>query len=358
MAERIVIGVLADEGTAAEVAEWLAGRLPAALAKRLSPDVEWEVQVCEEPLLLDEQGHIPMLRLAETRKPSHQWDVLVLLTDLPRRVGTRPIMSDYSTARGVGLVSLPALGALGLRRRAHRLFVHLLWHLLVDRLDLGKPGKLGEPLLPAEHIEAEDEEIDQHLTLVGVRGRLRLLAGMVRDNRPWRLVPHLSSATAAAAATAAYGVVTSTFWTMADALPAWRLVLITLLAVAAMTTWLLVYNHLWESPRDRQERGKVVLYNMSTLVTLLFGVACMYAILYVLTLFAAVVVIDGGYLAQRLGHSTGLGDFATVAWLAASIGIVAGALGSSLENEEAVRRATYSQREQRRQAHDRAATER
>ena len=190
---------------------------------------------------------------------------------------------------------------------------------------------------------------------MGVRGRLRLLAGMVRDNRPWRLVPHLSSATAAAAATAAYGVVTSSFWTMADALPPWRLALITLLAVAAMTTWLLVYNHLWERPRDRRERGKVVLYNVSTLVTLLFGVACMYAILYVLTLFAAGIVIDGGYLATRVGHPAGWREYATVAWLAASIGIVAGALGSSLENEDAVRRATYSHREQQRQARDRAA---
>jgi hypothetical protein len=84
----------------------------------------------------------------------------------------------------------------------------------------------------------------------------------------------------------------------------------------------------------------------------------MYAILYLLTLLAAVVVIDGGYLAARLGHPTGFQTYATVAWLAASIGIVAGALGSSLEGEDEVRRATYSQREQQRQARDRAAEER
>jgi hypothetical protein len=357
MAERIVIGVLADEGTPAEVAGRLARTLPSALAKRVSAEVDWQVQVREEPLLLNEQGHIPMLRLAETRKPANEWDLLVLLTDLPRHAGTQPIMSDFSTTRGVGLISVPALGAIHLRRRAHRLFIHLVRHLLAGRLNLSpQPDGLGEPLLPAEHMAADETGIDQHLALVGVRGRARLLAGMVRDNRPWRLVPHLSSATAAAVATAAYGVVTSTFWNMADALPPWRLALINLLAVAAMTIWLLVYNHLWEA--RGAERGKVALYNMSTLVTLFLGVACMYAILYLLTLLAAVVVIDGGYLAARLGHPTGFQTYATVAWLAASIGIVAGALGSSLEGEDEVRRATYSQREQQRQARDRAAEER
>jgi hypothetical protein len=211
-------------------------------------------------------------------------------------------------------------------------------------------ARLGERFAPAEHIDADDADIDRHLALVGLRGRIRLLAGMVRDNRPWRLVPHLSSATAAAAATAAYGVVTSNFWNLATALPPWRLALITLLSIAAMTIWLLVYHGLWHRPADRQEHGKFVLYNMSTLVTLLVGVTCMYAILYLLTLPASIMLIDDGYLASQLHQPIGFGTYATIAWLASSIGIVAGALGSSIENSDAVHRATYSQREQERQA--------
>ncbi|MFD8391965.1 hypothetical protein ACFV2N_22885 [Streptomyces sp. NPDC059680] len=90
--------------------------------------------------------------------------------------------------------------------------------------------------------------------------------------------------------------------------------------------------------------------------TLFLGVLCMYALLYALTLVSAFIVIDSSYLASRLGHSTGVGDYATLAWLSSSMGMVAGALGSSLDTEEAVRQGTYSRRERERQARDRATT--
>ena len=167
------------------------------------------------------------------------------------------------------------------------------------------------------------------------------------------LVPHLSSATAAAAATAAYGLMTSNFWQMADALTPLRLALINVVAIAAMAIWLLTYNRLWERPAERAERGKAVLYNVSTVLTLSIGVACMYAILFVLTLVAAAALIDSGYLRATLKHPVHVADYLKIVWLTASIGIVAGAIGSSLESEEAIRKATYSIREQERQARNR-----
>lgn len=199
-----------------------------------------------------------------------------------------------------------------------------------------------------------EEDIDTSLVLRGWRGRARLLCGMVRANRPWRLVPHLASATAAAAATAAFGVFYSSIWKMADTLSPARMLLIAVLAIATMVAWLLLYNRLWDSPHGDRVPQDTVLYNASTLATLAMGVACTYVLLYGLTLVAALVVIDVGYLGTQLGHPAGIGDYAALAWLACSMGIVAGALGSSLDSETAVRQATYSRREQQRQAHNRA----
>jgi hypothetical protein len=181
---------------------------------------------------------------------------------------------------------------------------------------------------------------------------------MVRDNRPWRLVPHLSTATAAAAATAAYGLVNTSFWNLADSLPAWRLTIVNAVAIMSMATWILVYKHLWDRPKDPVDREAVALNNVSTLVTLTLGVVFMYAILYGLTLLAAAAIVDSGYLQSQLGHPAGVAAYATITWLASSVGIVAGAIGSSLETEDAVEEATYSYRErQRRRRRENVASE-
>lgn len=364
----IVVGLLADKGMPALIAQRLIDELPDVLTRQLSNRVEWQVHTRCDPLLLDENGLIPMLDLADRQKPAHDWDVLVLLTDLPRRAGTQPIVSDYSTSRAVGLVSIPALGACRVPQRTRNLIVHVIGHLLEEKLGLDPEprrhsphgrltGRLGDVLAPTKHIPSDDDGIDMHLALIGLRGRLRLLAGMVRGNRPWRLVPHLSSATAAAAATAAYGLMTNNFWQMADALTPPRLALINVVAIAAMAIWLLTYNRLWERPAEPAEREKALLYNLSTVLTLSIGVACMYAILFVLTLLAAAALIDSGFLQATLRHPVRASDYLKIVWMTSSVGIVAGAIGSSLESEEAIRKATYSTREQERQArnHDQAA---
>jgi hypothetical protein len=262
------------------------------------------------------------------------------------------------------MISLPALGAVLVRHRARALLVRVVRQLVSrrlgidgDRRDRGMVARLREALAPTQRMSGGRQSAAMHLALVGLRGRLRLLAGMVRDNRPWRLVPHLAGATAAAAGTAAYGIITSSFWKLADALSPLRLAAITVVTVVIMTVWLTVYNHLWDRPTEAAERRKAMLYNVSTATTLAIGVSCMYAILFVLALLAAAVLIDSGYFAQALGHPVGVGSYLNLVWLCSSVGIVAGALGSSLEDEETVRNATYSRRERQRQERNRRRQE-
>jgi heme exporter protein D len=363
----VTVGLVTDSGVrVGDVGDEVARELPSALAAELTGAVTWRVEARRAPLLLEDDGTIPVFSTADEYRERHGWDVVVLITDLPRQVRAQPIVGDFSTSHRVALASLPALGG-GPRQRARlrALLVHLIGHLTeadlgADPHARGRPPygrgawRLGESLDPTRHIPSAFTGIDAHLALTGVRGRLRLLAGMVHDNRPWRLLPHLASATAAAAATAAFGIFYSTIWSMAEALPLWRLALINVLAIAAMVGWLICYNNMW----DRRGRThQTLLYNASTIITLTISVACMYATLYVLALLAAGVVIDDGYLGSKVGHPVGIGDYAILVWLASSMGIVAGALGSSLDGEEAVLQATYSRREQARQARKRAQEE-
>ena len=349
----IALGLLADVGLPMQAAQSVADQLRSDSAdggSRNSGEATWTVEVFPNDVDVDEDGRISLTKLGKERE-RHGWDALVLLTDLPRRAGRQPIVSDYSTEQCVGLLSMPALGAVGVRRRARRSVAHVLEHLLGERLDVGRERGQGR-FAPLRRIESEDEEVDEHLVLLGLRGRLRLLSGMVRDNRPWRLVPHLAGATATAAATAAYGVVTTSFWSLADALAGWRLALINVAAILAMATWLLLYNNLWERSASKDEREDVLLYNVSSVVTLTVGVACMYVLLFAVAFLAALAVIDQGFLAKQLGHPASSMEYARIVWLSSSFGIVAGALGSSFESEAAVRKATYSKRERERREKD------
>ena len=60
-----------------------------------------------------------------------------------------------------------------------------------------------------------------------------------------------------------------------------------------------------------------------------------------MTLLGAALVIDSGVMAQALGHDAGIGDYAALAWMASSLGTIAGGLGAGLESDEAVREAAY-----------------
>jgi hypothetical protein len=193
-------------------------------------------------------------------------------------------------------------------------------------------------------------EIDVRFVGTGGRGQLRLVAGMVRANRPWRLVPALSGAFAGALATGAYVLIGQQLWRLADALSPTRLTIASVFAVASMIVWVIVDHHLWERPSGRAARQLAVLYNTATTLTLTVGAFSLYAGLFALSLLAGAFLLPSRVLRDALGHQVNWGDWVTIAWFVTSVATVGGAIGSSLESDEAVRQAAYGyrQRERRR----------
>ena len=134
----VVLGLLADPDLPAELAERLAGELPELLAERLDDQVSWQIRVgCERFDLADEER---IMAVAREDRAREGWDLVVCLTDLPRRIGLRPIVAEASLTDGVALASLPALGARQLYQRVREMVIGLVEELDRERLALPQAG--------------------------------------------------------------------------------------------------------------------------------------------------------------------------------------------------------------------------
>lgn len=317
----IAVGLVADPGLPTEIARRLHDELPDLLTQRVHDGFSWRAELVTDELTPDSDDRVPIERKAHDMMPAHGWDLMLCVTDLPTQDHSRPVIADINTEHGVALASLPAIGWLRLRSHARDTAVHLIGVMAKQTLRLSINGMGGEHRLrrrptelvsPVRQVPSGHEHCDMHLALAGIRGRARLLFGMVRDNRPWRLIPSLSKAIAASAGAAAFGIFYSTIWNLADALTTQRLAMINFFAIALMVGWLIIYNSMWERPNGRQDMQKTTMYNLATIITLFVGVACMYLVLFAVMLLGALAVISSEYLQSQLGHPVTAADYLTL----------------------------------------------
>jgi hypothetical protein len=346
------LGVLAEPEVTAEFAE-RNGREVGHLLNLADDRHDWSV-VIEYQDFTAGDGLAPMLDSLTRHRIRRAWDVMVCLTDLPIRLEGHTVVAEVALGEPISLVSLPALGAINIDRRVRTAVADLGWamHRHFDPDD--DAGEFGPPSLHrSRHIETtvlDEGPIGFRFVSATHLGRGRLLAGMLRANRPWRLVFGLRSAMAAAIATGAFALVTNTIWQLADLLGAPRLTLLTVLSISSMVFWIITQHDLWESPsrNDPLERYKASLYNSSTVWSLMIGVVISYVLLFVAVMLAAAFTIDEALLALTLQHPVTVWDFAEVAWMTTSAALVGGALGSGFESKDDILRAAYGQRERHR----------
>lgn len=349
------IGVVAAPGLASALTAAIAEELKADL-EQMFPSVRWAPEVLtEHALVMPPAGVAELVEAVRQDLLDHDWAICVCVTDLPLYIDGRPIVSHVSVTHGVGIVSLPALGAVQLPRRLREQIVETVSELVCEaparaltdasEAAVGDCERRGERVLRelARRHEPSTALTPMFVARVAA-GHVRLLLGMLRANRPWRLAGHLHRSLFAAFAVSAYVLVTPDVWRIADSLAPLRLVLLSVAAVVATVVSLIVGHRLWERSALPGSRPQVVLFNLATTLTVTLGVLVLYLAQLVVLLAAALILLTPSVLGAALHHHANLADYLKVVWLATSLATTGGALGAALESDGAVREAAYAYR--------------
>jgi hypothetical protein len=347
----IALGVIVAPGLARDVTAKIASELADDL-RALDTDVDWRTELAVDRLVAPPAQTTDIVDAARRKLLEANWDLGVVVTDLPLRVGRRPVSMQVSPTHGIAIVSLPALGALQLAPRLRRALVELVGELVGDgggqRSDDRRLTRVrhdwGRRVL--QELATDNADPPGALRFLFVPAVLSshvlLLLGMVRANRPWRLAARLYRALVAAVVAGVYGLVTSDIWRISAAMGSTRLALVSIASIVFTSGAVIVAHGLWERAPDRRLRDQVILFNFATAATVLIGIATLYVALFLLIFAAAELLLSPDALGSGLGHAVGTGDYATLAWFTASLATVGGALGAGLESDEAVREAAYA----------------
>jgi hypothetical protein len=163
--------LVSDPDLPSEIAGRLAEELPELLRQRLSPATTWEVRQVTAALQADEQVGIAELTLAiGDMMPDQDFDVLVFITDLPRRSGRRPIAAELDAAGRLAIVSIPTMGFVGMYRRIRDAVVRLIAELIVsDHRPAAGVKRMRLRSVSAQPLPAADGGPSAGLRLVGSR---------------------------------------------------------------------------------------------------------------------------------------------------------------------------------------------
>lgn len=334
------VGFIATPVLEHEVVVDVGEALGEALGERF-PGVDWVIVRVRNGLLHPPAPMPELVDAARRHLLDRDWDLAVAVTDLPLRLYGRPLVKHSSPTHGVGLVSLPALGARHVRQRLLESLSDVVALLVRERDEPAETQSRLEQLAR----EAEDGRDTSPVFFARViSGNIGLLLGMIRSNHPWRFATRLSRALSGAIATGAFALITSDVWRIADKLSGWRLVVLTVGTIAIAVATLIAVHDLWERAADPRVRGQVVLFNAVTAITIAFGIATLYVALFAMSLAGAVLLISPTLFNFVVHHPGTTGDYLRLAWFTASLATVGGTLGGTLESDQTVREAAYAYR--------------
>lgn len=148
--------------------------------------------------------------------------------------------------------------------------------------------------------------------------------------RPWVLPLRLPRLTTAAGSALAVLLMTAESWEVAANLSAGALIVLSVLALAATSTYLLKAQRLLAS-RQGPLREQRAVSNAGTVLAIVFGMGVTYLGVFAIAYLLAVGLFGDGLLERWVGESALPSVRLSISGLVASLSLVIGALGASFE---------------------------
>lgn len=351
------VGLIPSPDLPAKIINQIADQLKISFEKQISSQIDWDIEV-KVGIFVGAAEYVneTMKKVIEL-KETYGWDYAISITDLPSFSEGKAVIADVSTTNHVGIISLPSFGAFPLKKRISKaitLITELLYKHNEATVEKEVTTQINRRFSLSKVMQVdpeEDAETDIRFVLNSkIIGWLRILSGMVFANRPWRAIGTFKKMLTLAFATGIYISIFSTPWQLSVSYTPSRFISLMMLSMIGMVIWIIFAHHLWEKPTSKSQSQYRRLYNVTTVITLFVITLINYFLLFILFLLSISLFVPEGIFdaVTNEGADESIEDYLRLAWLTASLSLLVGAVGATVEKEEKIREVTYSYRQKNR----------
>lgn len=340
------VGLVPSPGVAHEHVTKIIPKIKQLLTQRINDDSQWNFDVKEDLIIGSAEDVHESVDKAEQIKNEKHWDFAICVTDLPSISGKKVVVSDFNNEKQVAMLSLPSLGAIDLKRKLISSITTMIEQLYYNE-PLSKTST--HPFIHLKSVEPEEDESPKrrYINPFMIIGWIQLICGLTRANKPWKNIFNFKKIISVAFATGTYVSIFSMPWELSVIYSPLRFIILMIISIVGMACWLLYAHKLIERKTAKSQRTYRWIYNATTMLTLIVITLINYFILYLLlivsiTLFVPVSLFNSWTSAQA--EFTFM-NYVKLIWFVSSLGLMAGAMGSTVEDEEKIRKITYSYRQ-------------
>ncbi len=326
------------------------------------PQFEWQLNRSQRKRFT-ERGQLdplPLLELGVQEKLRNGWDYVFVLVpnELQARKRIRTIGVPSSALESMVLSLAPFMGLENSAEKAAQLALHLFGH--VQGLNHEDATPMQPPEIPHEMAEgtlfsaeqitfisdrlqdvadSRTEELAHHHSRIGfylhaLRADPISILQDIWQYRPWRLPLRMGRLTAATTVTIIILLMAAEAWEVGTNFDPILLIIGTICAIFVATTFVFIGQNLGEVSRGMGMREQLVRTRVLVYATLFLGMTALWTVLFVVSFLAGLTLPRDVLIGWSQNSGLGMIEIARQAAFMALLGVIAGALGGNLEDED------------------------